>query len=137
MTRVCTEDYKIPDTDIVLEKGTSVIIPIKAIHWDEKVYEDPWVFDPERFSEENKLKRHQYAFIPFGEGPRICIGKHSYSIQFNSISSYQRTSRDIPYWEERSYAGGWMAWGKGYMVPLEDSKKEEIVIGLFPAARRF
>lgn len=78
LTRVCTENYKIPETNIVLEKGTSLIIPIKAIHWDEEVYPDPWVFDPERFSEDNKKSRHPYAFIPFGEGPRICIGKFPY-----------------------------------------------------------
>lgn len=75
MSRVCTEDYKIPNTNIVLEKGTGVFIPIKSIHWDEKVYKDPWIFDPKRFSEENKKDRHPFSFIPFGEGPRICIGK--------------------------------------------------------------
>lgn len=75
VTRQCTETYKIPDTDITLEKGTNVIIPIQNIHYDEKIFENPMEFDPNRFSPENKRDRNSYAHIPFGEGPRICIGK--------------------------------------------------------------
>ncbi|XP_018577090.1 probable cytochrome P450 6a14 isoform X2 [Anoplophora glabripennis] len=75
VTRMSAEDYKIPGEDVVIEKGTKVFIPIQAIHTDEEYYENPLVFDPERFSEENKAGRHPYAHIPFGEGPRICIGE--------------------------------------------------------------
>jgi cytochrome P450 family 6 len=73
--RKCVEDYRIPGTDVVIEKGTSLVIPILAIHHDEEYYPEPDKFDPERFSEENKSSRHSYGHIPFGEGPRICIGK--------------------------------------------------------------
>lgn len=45
------------------------------MHYNEDIYENPEEFDPERFSAENKQKRRQYAYIPFGEGPRICIGE--------------------------------------------------------------
>lgn len=74
VTRTSAEDYKLPGEDMVIEKGTKVIIPIQAIHLDEELYENPNEFEPERFTEENKKNRHQYAHIPFGEGPRICIG---------------------------------------------------------------
>nr|WCC58079.1 cytochrome P450 [Pharsalia antennata] len=73
MTRVSSEDYKVPGA--VIEKGTTIVIPIHGIHHDEEYYENPSVFDPERFTEENKAARHPYAHIPFGEGPRICIGE--------------------------------------------------------------
>lgn len=73
--RMCEESYKIPDSDVVIEKGTKVLVPIHAIHHDPLYYKDPDVFDPDRFLEENKKLRDNYTFLPFGEGPRICIGK--------------------------------------------------------------
>jgi cytochrome P450 family 6 len=74
ITRDCVEDYKVPDQDIIIEKGTRVVVSIFGIHYDEEYYPNPETFDPERFNEENSRSRHQYAHIPFGEGPRICIG---------------------------------------------------------------
>ncbi|XP_044261778.1 probable cytochrome P450 6a13 [Tribolium madens] len=73
-SRRCIKDYKIPDQDVVIKKGTSVTISILGIHHDPEYYPDPEKFDPERFTEENKSLRHNYAFLPFGEGPRNCIG---------------------------------------------------------------
>ncbi|XP_049788050.1 probable cytochrome P450 6a14 [Schistocerca cancellata] len=66
--------YKIPDSDVVLDKGTPVVIPVYGLHHDPEIYPDPERFDPERFSEEQKAQRHPYVYLPFGEGPRICIG---------------------------------------------------------------
>ncbi|PNF30179.1 putative cytochrome P450 6a13 [Cryptotermes secundus] len=74
LDRECSKPYKIPETDIVLDKGTRVVIPVIGLHHDPKYYPDPDRFDPERFSEEEKQKRHHYVYLPFGEGPRICIG---------------------------------------------------------------
>ena len=75
LNRECSRPYKVPGTDIVLEKGTRVLIPLAPLHHDPRYYPEPHRFDPERFSEEEKQKRHHYAYLPFGEGPRICIGK--------------------------------------------------------------
>nr|AFI45025.1 cytochrome P450 CYP6BW2 [Dendroctonus ponderosae] len=72
--RKCTRNYKIPGTDVVLEKGTGVHIPVWGIHNDPEYFPNPDVFDPERFSEKNKASRPEYSYLPFGAGPRICIG---------------------------------------------------------------
>ena len=74
LTRECVRDYKLPDDDIVIEKGTMVVIPTLGLHYDEDYFPDAEKFDPERFSEENKNSRHRYVHLPFGEGPRMCIG---------------------------------------------------------------
>ncbi|KAI4454492.1 cytochrome p450 [Holotrichia oblita] len=74
LLRQCVIDYKLPNSDFTLEAGTKVEIPVYALQHDPEFYPDPDKFDPERFTEENKAKRHPYVYIPFGEGPRICIG---------------------------------------------------------------
>lgn len=74
VNRVCGVDYKVPGTDITWDKGIGVIIPIYAIHHDPQIYPKPDVYDPERFTPEEEAKRHPCSFIPFGSGPRTCIG---------------------------------------------------------------
>lgn len=59
----------------MIHKGDLVLIPVKGIQYDPEYYPDPDKFDPLRFTEENKNKRHPFSFLPFGEGPRICLGR--------------------------------------------------------------
>lgn len=72
LKRMCTQDYKLGN--LAIEKGVFIIIPVDAIHNDPEIYQDPERFDPDRFSQENIASRHRYSFLPFGEGPRKCIG---------------------------------------------------------------
>lgn len=102
LNRQCTKTYKIPNTDVVLDKGTRIVIPILALHRDPKYYPSPDRFDPERFTEEEKAKRHNYVYLPFGEGPRICIGMRFGLMQtkvglVSLLSRYQlRVSKETP-----------------------------------------
>ncbi|MGG7518177.1 cytochrome P450 [Allorhizobium undicola] len=57
-----------------LPKGMVLMIPIYAIHRHKLLWEAPERFDPSRFAPEKAKERHRYAFMPFGAGPRICIG---------------------------------------------------------------
>jgi cytochrome P450 len=49
-------------------------MPIYAIHRHRQRWEDPDVFDPARFAPEREEKISRYQYLPFGAGPRICIG---------------------------------------------------------------
>lgn len=74
LLRTASKDYKMPNTNLTIPKGTLTMIPVYAIHMDPEIYPEPKKFDPERFSEENKRNRHPCAHMPFGDGPRNCIG---------------------------------------------------------------
>ena len=57
-----------------VEAGTALVVPIHALHRHRLLWEEPERFDPGRFSPERAGARHRYSFMPFGAGPRICIG---------------------------------------------------------------
>jgi len=74
LMRVVTKTYTFPYEPLVIEKGQKIFIPMFSIHRDPKYYPDPSRFDPERFSVEQKSQRPNGTYIPFGDGPRLCIG---------------------------------------------------------------
>ncbi|KAK0166956.1 hypothetical protein PV327_004420 [Microctonus hyperodae] len=74
LDRVALADYKVPNSDFIIEKGTPVFISMTGLHYDPQYFPDPDKYDPERFSEENKKSRKPCVYIPFGEGPHNCIG---------------------------------------------------------------
>lgn len=74
LTREALNDYKIPDTHYIIEKGTLCFIPVYAIHHDADNYPNPEEFRPARFEREAVTKRDAVKWLPFGGGPRNCIG---------------------------------------------------------------
>ncbi|KAG8250597.1 hypothetical protein J6590_011811 [Homalodisca vitripennis] len=71
LSRVCVRSYKVPDSDLIIEKGTVILIPIVGLHKDPQHYPEPSQFNPERFKGNNF--KPSSTFLPFGDGPRICI----------------------------------------------------------------
>ncbi len=57
-----------------IPKDTLVGVSPFILHRNPRIWENPLGFDPERFSPEQKEKRHKFAYLPFGGGPRTCIG---------------------------------------------------------------
>jgi len=84
LDRMCISDYELPSFSgngtITLPAGTGIYIPVLALHFDPMYFPEPEKFDPERFTEENKQSYPKYSYIPFGEGPRMCIGNITISV---------------------------------------------------------
>lgn len=72
INRECTKNYKIPGSNVVIEKGTFIFISAVGTHMDPKYFSEPNVFRPERFMNGSKIKNGTY--LPFGIGPRTCLG---------------------------------------------------------------
>ncbi|BFZ16365.1 hypothetical protein BsWGS_19404 [Bradybaena similaris] len=70
--RVCAEDTTVHG--ILIPKNMAVSFPVYALHRDPEIWSEPEKFQPERFSAENKDCHHPYAYLPFGNGPRNCVG---------------------------------------------------------------
>ena len=73
LPRVAVEDDEIAGYHI--PAGTMVVLPIYMYHHHPAFWEEPTKFDPERFSPERSAGRHAFAWIPFGAGQRLCIGR--------------------------------------------------------------
>jgi cytochrome P450 family 6 len=93
LERKCCSDYElaahIGNGTLTLPAGTGVYIPVLALHYDATYFSQPEKFDPERFTEENKHSRPNYTYIPFGEGPRMCISKDRHLISPRNDFSFQ------------------------------------------------
>nr|XP_050850499.1 cytochrome P450 9e2-like [Vespula vulgaris] len=79
LDRVCIESYELPPSlpggkPLLLKKGTNIWFPIYGLHHDPQYFENPYKFDPERFMERGKEINNSGVYLPFGLGPRMCIG---------------------------------------------------------------
>ncbi|KAL1116148.1 hypothetical protein AAG570_005643 [Ranatra chinensis] len=77
LTRVATEECCLTTStgqEFKLRKGMLVTVPVLALHTDPALHNDPTKFLPERFSPEVRKHMDKFSFLPFGEGPRICLG---------------------------------------------------------------
>ncbi|XP_055632901.1 cytochrome P450 6a8-like [Toxorhynchites rutilus septentrionalis] len=72
--RVSNARYTFPNTKYTIPAGTFLQIPVYAMHHDPEHFPEPDRFNPDRFLPEVMKSRHPFAYLPFGEGPRICIG---------------------------------------------------------------
>ncbi|KAL6436848.1 hypothetical protein ACFW04_004908 [Cataglyphis niger] len=72
VVRHLKEDLKIGE--FILPKGADIFLPFIKVHRSEKYWQNPLVFDPDRFLPHNMTNCHQYSYLPFSNGPRNCIG---------------------------------------------------------------
>ena len=72
ISRQAAEDLALGELRV--SAGDYIIMPIYALHRHRRLWDDPGRFDPDRFAPEAVAARHRFAFMPFGGGPRVCIG---------------------------------------------------------------
>lgn len=71
-SREALEEVRIGD--VIIPKGGTAQIFTYGLHHNPKYWDNPEQFQPERFSAENESRFPRYAYLPFGGGPRVCIG---------------------------------------------------------------
>jgi cytochrome P450 len=71
--RTCIAEDRIAGHRI--PKGSSILIPIYALHHDERFWPEPELFDPTRFLPANARRHHRSSYLPFAAGRRVCAGK--------------------------------------------------------------
>ena len=75
---VTVDDYLIPE-------GTKLALPQFILHADERWWDDPDEFRPERWADDQMADRPEYAYFPFGGGPRHCVGMR-FAMMFLTLS---------------------------------------------------
>lgn len=71
--RMALEEHEVGG--YIIPSGATALMSPYVLHRDPRFFPDPERFDPERFTPEAKEARPQYAYFPFGGGPRRCIGE--------------------------------------------------------------
>lgn len=75
--RKCVKDYQLDDdrgNSVSIHANDIIWMPIIGLHMDPEYFPDPHIFDPDRFSDQRKHLIRPFTYLPFGEGPRNCIG---------------------------------------------------------------
>ncbi|KAG5319423.1 CP6J1 protein, partial [Pseudoatta argentina] len=83
----CTEVFELKGSDGIVcrvEPGMEIFIPVQALHKDPQYWENPEEYDPERFNSDRKHNIDRFTFLPFGEGPRICVGMRMAQLQIKA-----------------------------------------------------
>lgn len=73
-SRMTTRDVEVAGYRV--EAGTALVFGRRAVQRDPTLWDEPLKFDPDRFSPENAIGRNRWQYVPFGGGPRSCIGDH-------------------------------------------------------------
>ncbi|XP_042907512.2 cytochrome P450 3A9 [Parasteatoda tepidariorum] len=119
LDRIAVVDYKLKGTEITIPKGTTVTTPVYAMHRDPEFFPDPETFDPDRFSPENKDKIIPYSYLPFGSGPRNCIGMRFALLETKICLTYVLSTFQVLTGPETKIPLEHLAGGLGFLRPKD------------------
>lgn len=93
--RYCVKSFELPPLtpegkSFTVEPGTTIWFPSYSMHRDPKYFPDPEKFDPNRFLNENNID--PLTYLPFGLGPRICIGNR-YALMLSKVIIFHFVAR--------------------------------------------
>jgi cytochrome P450 len=91
--RMALSDDRAGDLDI--PGGSTVIVLIYGVHHSPQYWENPESFDPERFNKPNEKLHTPFSHLPFGAGPRGCIGGNYATLQILMILSVLLRKYDL------------------------------------------
>jgi len=83
ITRYAKNDITLGGEQV--KAGTLINVPIFALHRHEKLWDDPARFDPDRFAPDRERRIPRTQFMPFGAGPRTCIGGSFAQIEITAV----------------------------------------------------
>ncbi|KAL0870362.1 hypothetical protein ABMA27_005372 [Loxostege sticticalis] len=75
LNRKCVRKYTFPELNLTIDKDVMISIPLQGLHTDPQYFDNPLEFRPERFDPQNSKSLNKFVYLPFGEGPRACIGE--------------------------------------------------------------
>src|ERR1700720_198993 len=81
--------------DLAIPRGSTVIVFIYGVHHSPQYWDNPESFDPERFTKANETRHTPFAYLPFGAGPRGCIGGNYATLQILMILSVLLRKYDL------------------------------------------
>ncbi|XP_072762329.1 cytochrome P450 9e2-like [Anoplolepis gracilipes] len=87
LNKICTEETELRGSDGLtchIQPGTQILIPIRGLQEDPRYWERPEIFDPDRFGPDKKNNIDRFTFLPFGEGPRMCVGMRMALLQMKA-----------------------------------------------------
>ena len=96
--RECTADWEDESGQfggIAFRRGTKIRFPLYVLHHNPQYWLEPDIFRPERFLPENVGNIVPYSWLPFGAGPRVCIGERYYLIS-SSNQKIKCLSHSVP-----------------------------------------
>ncbi|EDW10215.2 cytochrome P450 4p1 isoform X1 [Drosophila mojavensis] len=82
--RQTSEETVLPN-GLILPTGSQIIMHVFDLHRNPKYWDQPDVFDPDRFLPQNSVKRHAYAYIPFSMGLRNCLAQQYFMILIKTL----------------------------------------------------